>query len=77
MNKIEIFIKRLEKINIIIKLVANYPWIYITEINNKKVIETFRANHGFTLAFMPVRKTQELEFSDITEIFKLLRKYCF
>lgn len=74
-EKIDNFIKRLNKIGIIIKLVGNYPWIYIDEINGKKVTEKFYANHGFTIAFLPIRKDKEIEFTDISEIFKLLRKY--
>ena len=76
MDKLDIFINRLRKIGIIANLAANYPWIYIKEINGKTVIERFHANHGFTVAFMPIRKNQKLRFTDITEIFKLIRKYC-
>lgn len=75
MNKIDTFIKRLQKIGIDIKLLGNYPWIYIDEINGKRVKEKFMAEHGFTLAFQPTIKGQELNFTDITEIFKLLRTY--
>ena len=75
-NIIEKFINRLNKININVKLVANYPWIYIDEINNKKVIETFQADHGFTIALTPIKKDESLQFTNITEIFKLIRKYC-
>ena len=75
-DKIKIFVERLKKINIIIELSSNYPWIYIDRINSKSVTEKFRAEYGFTLAFMPIRKNQELEFTNIKEIFKLIRKYC-
>ena len=75
-DKITVFIERLQKIDIEVKLGGNYPWIYIDHINGKRVTEIFQANHGFTLAFTPVKKEQEIEFTDITEIFKLIRKYC-
>ena len=75
MNKIETFIKRLKRIGINIELFGNYPWIYLDVINGVKVTEKFEANHGFTIAFHPVRPGQELAFTDITEIFKLIRKY--
>lgn len=75
MEKINIFIKRLQKIGINIELFGNYPWIYIDKINGTKVTEKFQANHGFTIAFLPINSTQELEFTDIPEIFKLIRKY--
>ena len=74
-DKITIFLARLKKIGIEVKLGGNYPWIYIDHINGKRVTETFQANHGFTLAFTPIKKDQETEFTDITEIFKLIRKY--
>ena len=74
-DKLKVFFDRMQKININIKLVGNYPWIYIDEINGKRVTEKFEGNHGFTIAFLPVRADRELEFTDISEIFKLIRKY--
>jgi uncharacterized membrane protein len=73
--KLKVFVDRMQKININIKLVGNYPWIYIDEINGKRVTEKFEGNHGFTIAFLPVRSDRELAFTDISEIFKLIRKY--
>ncbi len=75
MGKLKIFIKRLNKIGIDIKLVGNYPWLYLDTVNGKKVTEKFEANHGFTIAFSPIRPNQELNFTDISEIFKIIRKY--
>lgn len=75
MKKINTFVKRLDKIGIKVELVSNYPWIYIRSINGKYVTEKFQGNHGFTVAFSPIREGQELQFTDIGEIFKLLRKY--
>lgn len=75
-DKLAIFIQRMKKLGIDIKLVGNYPWIYIDEINNKKVKEKFEGNHGFTIAFLPIRSDQEINFTNIGEIFRLIRKYC-
>lgn len=75
MEKIDKFINRLSKIGVNINLSMNFPWIYITHINGIRVTETFKAEHGFTIAFMPIRIDQELSFTDITEIFKLIKKY--
>ena len=75
MNKIDTFMRRMGRIGIDIKLALNYPWIYVTHINGKRVRETFQAFHGFTIAFMPIRKDQELQFTDIKRIFELIRKY--
>jgi hypothetical protein len=77
MEKLDVFMKRMEKLGIEIKLGGNFPWIYIDEINGKEIEEDdyFYGNHGFTIAFYPTRVGQEMKFTDITEIFKLIRKY--
>jgi hypothetical protein len=75
-DKITRFVERLKKIGIDVKLSGNFPWVYIDEICGKRVTETFAANHGFTLIFLPGRNdSPPSEFTDITEIFKLIRKY--
>lgn len=73
--KIKNFVERLRKIGIEIKLSSNYPWVYIDEINGVPVKDKYQSDYGFTVAFMPVRRDGKLKFSDISEIFKLLRKY--
>jgi hypothetical protein len=76
-KKLDVFIRRMNKLKIDVQLVGNYPWIYIDSVNGNKIREKdyFEGNHGFTIAFLPVRRDQELDFTDITEIFKLIRKY--
>jgi hypothetical protein len=75
-DKITRFVERLKKIGIDVKLSGNFPWVYIDEICGKRVTEKFEGNHGFTLIFLPGRNDSPVsEFTDITEIFKLLRKY--
>lgn len=75
-DKLGVFIQRLKKIGIEVKLSGNFPWIYLNEICGKRVTETFQANHGFTVMFLPGRNDSPVsEFTDITEIFKLIRKY--
>ena len=75
-DKINVFVERLKKIGIEVKLVGNYPWVYIDEICGTKVKEKFEGNHGFTLIFLPARTdSPPSEFTDNTEIFKLIRKY--
>ena len=60
MDILEVFIKRMDKLGIKIELVGNYPWIYIDKINGEKVKEKFQGNHGFTIAFLPIKKDQEI-----------------
>jgi hypothetical protein len=75
-DKITVFVERLKKIGIDVKLSGNFPWVYIDEICGIRVTEKFLANHGFTLIFLPGRNDSPVsEFTDITEIFKLIRKY--
>ena len=73
--KLHIFQQRLKKIGINLELFGNNPWIYIDKINGKKVVEKFHAEHGFTIAFYPLKIGDKIEFTDVTEIFKLIRKY--
>jgi len=74
MGKVNTFIKRLDKLGIKLTIAANYPWIYISAINDIYVTELFRGNHGFTFAMLSARD-DTVSFTDITEIFKLIRKY--
>jgi len=76
MEKLKSFVERLKKIGIDVKLSGNFPWVYIDEICGKRVTEKFAGNHGFTIMFLPGRNdSPPSEFTDITEIFKLIRKY--
>ena len=75
MDKIDTLVRRMGRIGIDLRLSLNYPWIYLTQVNGQRVKETFQAFHGFTIAFMPIRKDQELQFTDIKRIFELIRKY--
>lgn len=74
-DKLTVFVKRMEKLGIDIKLVGNYPWIYIDEIDGKRVTEKFQGNHGFTIAFLSLKEDQDVNFTDIGEIFRLIRAY--
>ena len=69
------FRRRMIKLGIECKFSGNYPWIYLDYINGKRVTENFCANHGFTIAFLPIKVGQKMELTDITEIMKIVRKY--
>lgn len=73
-DTLTIFINRLARLGIEVTLVSNIPWIYFDKISGKRVTERFQGNHGFTIAFTPLRG-QTMQFTDIGEIFRLIRKY--
>jgi hypothetical protein len=75
MEKLTIFINRVKRLGITIEFFGNYPWIYIDRINGKRVTEKFEANHGFTIGYAPSKPGQEFNFTNIGEIFRLIRKY--
>ena len=75
-DKIKVFVERLKKLGIEVKLQGNFPWVYIDEICGIKVKERLYGNHGFTLIFLPGRTdSPPSDFTDIGETFKLIRKY--
>ena len=74
-QEIATFVRRLEKAGIVISLSGNYPWIYLTKVNGKRVTELFKGNHGFTVAFYPIRPNHNLVWTDLSTIFQLLRRY--
>jgi len=72
-EKLEIFIGRLKKLGIEIKIGANIPWIYLDYINGKRVTEKHNANHGFNIAWLNYK--DGIVFDDIKATFDLIRKY--
>lgn len=75
MEKLTIFRNRMSRIGINLEFIGNYPWIYLDKVNGHKITEKFQANHGFCIGFQPIRPGQTFDFTDITEIFKIIRKY--
>lgn len=75
MDKIISFVNRMKRLDIDVTLTQCYPWVYLYKINGKLVKETFMGNHGFTIMFCSIRDGKKEEFTDITSIFKLIRKY--
>lgn len=72
---LEDFMRRMDKLGVKCELVGNYPWIYLVKVNGKQITERFCGNHGFTIAFLPIRNGQKMELTDISEIMKIIRKY--
>ena len=69
------FRNRLLKIGIDCQFIGNYPWIYLDTVNGNRVKEKFQADHGFTIAFHPIKPGQELNFTDMRYMFEIIRKY--
>jgi len=74
MTTISSFVNRLKKIGIDVRLVSNFPWVYMETVNGKKVQGKFLANHGFTCFFQPVRADQVEHITDISKVFKKIRQ---
>lgn len=68
-------VRRMNKLGIKLEMFGNYPWIYLDRVNGNKVKETFQANHGFTIAYLPIKENEKMELTNIKEIFKIIRKY--
>ena len=75
-NVINRLVPRLRKIGVDVELCGNYPWIYLDKVNGNKVKreDFFEGNHGFTIAFLPL-KDEKMELTDIKKVFKIIRKY--
>ena len=67
--------ERLLKIDIDIEYSASIPWVYLNKINGVRVTEVYQANHGFCIGLLPLKEDRDFKFNDISEIFKLIRKY--
>lgn len=76
-DKVSILYRRLQKIGITIGMIGNAPWIYLDTVNGNRIKseDFYLADHGFTIAWYGVKKGQQIELTDITEIFKMIRKY--
>jgi hypothetical protein len=77
MNEIEIFINRMKKIGIELELTGNIPWIYLKSVNGNLIKEEdYNTDHGYTIAWYPVRMGAEPHLdSDLELTFNIIRKY--
>ena len=75
-NKVSRLVQRLEKLNINIELMGNFPWVYIIKINNTPVTKVYYSEHNFTIILLEIRNNQKTnEFINIRKMFNLIRKY--
>ena len=75
MDKLEVFQQRLKGVGIGIELTLNWPWVYLSKVNDKTVKDKYRSDHGFTIAFMPIQHGRDIVFTELSEVFGLIRKY--
>lgn len=73
MNILDKLHRRLQKLDIDITCIGNYPWIYLDTVNNRRVTEKFMAQHGFTIAMLT--QDNDVTLTDRKKIFEILRKY--
>jgi hypothetical protein len=74
MTTIDSFVNRLKKIGIEVKLVGNFPWVYLDEVNGLKVKGTFESEHRFTVFFTSIKVGQKDKMTDIPTVFKKIRE---
>ena len=76
-NVLNRLVPRLKKIGIEIEMTGNYPWIYLEKVNGNRIKKEdfFYGNHGFTIAFLPIKPDKKMELTDIKQVFKIIRKY--
>jgi hypothetical protein len=76
-NVLNRLVPRLKRIGIEIEMSGNYPWIYLDKVNGNRIQKEdyFCGNHGFTIAFLPIRNDQKMELTDIKKVFEIIRKY--
>lgn len=71
--KLDVFQERMIKIGVKIEYMMNFPWVYITKINGKKIHEKQQSEHGFVIGFMPIREGKDFVFVDLKDTFSLIR----
>lgn len=68
---LNVFVARMKKLGIDLKFAASYPWVYLLEINGKRVTEKHASEHGFCIGY----RNNYFKFKYEKEMFKLIRKY--
>jgi len=69
---LNVFVGRLKKLGVTIKVSGNFPWCYLSEINGKKVKEKKDSEWGWVIGY----RNKYFKLTDDTkELFKLIRKY--
>lgn len=75
MLEIQTFIRRMMKLGYKVELWFNYPWIYIEKINGNIVTEKNFSDHGWTLCLYPTMINSKVNFINLSQTIKLIRKY--
>ena len=70
---IDKFVNRLNRIGIEVTLTANYPWVYLETVNNKKIKEKYMSKYGYTIFFLPIDNKRKVKFIDRRAVFRKIR----
>lgn len=66
---------RLRKIGIELECDSNIPWIYLREVNGKKIVqEPFQSERLFTIAWFPIHKGKRVRLTDRRRVFQKIRE---
>ena len=68
---LNVFVARMKKLGITMKFAMNSPWVYISEVNGRKVTEKHASEHGFVIGY----RNNYFKFEYEKEMFNLIRKY--
>ena len=68
---LNVFVARMKKLSITMKFSSSIPWVYLNEVNGKKVTEKHASEHGFCIGY----RNHYFKFEYEKEMFKLIRKY--
>lgn len=68
---LNVFVARMKKLGITMKFSSSLPWVYLNEVNGKKVTEKHASEHGFCIGY----KNNYFKFEYEKEMFNLIRKY--
>ena len=68
---LNVFVARMKKLGITMKFSSSLPWVYISEVNGRKVTEKHASEHGFVIGY----RNHYFKFEYEKEMFNLIRKY--
>lgn len=71
--KLSTFVNRLKRIGIYIEMSVNYPWVYLTRVDDHWIKEKRDSDWGFVLGYS--KGGGNIDMLDTKELFNIIRKY--